>query len=77
MRGRRPPDRSGGFGAINFFLNRSFFWSRLDLEADLRQIGEAEFMRGSLRYIDYSSADERATIGDPKIGVAANRATAN
>jgi len=31
----------------------------------LRQIGEAEFMRGSLRYIDYSSADVRATIGDP------------
>jgi len=31
----------------------------------LRQIGEAEFMRCSLRYIDYSSADVRATIGDP------------
>ena len=35
------------------------------IEANLLQIGEAELMRGDLRYIDYSSGDERAAIGDP------------
>jgi len=43
----------------------SIFWNRQDREVRLRQIREAEFMCGSLRYIDYSSTDVRATIGDP------------
>ena len=46
-------------------LDWSIFRNRQDLEANLRQIRETEFMRGSLRCIDYSSADVGATIGDP------------
>jgi len=45
-------------------LDWSIFRNRRDLEANLRQIRETEFMRGSLRCIDYSSADERAAVGD-------------
>jgi hypothetical protein len=39
-----------GLGAI-IFLGRSIFRNRQDLEADLRQIGEAEFVCGYLRYV--------------------------
>ena len=46
------------------FIRWAIFRNRLDLEAYLRQISEAELMRRRLRYIDYSSADERAAIGD-------------
>jgi hypothetical protein len=49
----------------SIFTGWSIFRNRQDLEAHLRQIREAEFMCGGLRYIDYFSADVRATIGDP------------
>ena len=49
----------------SYFLGRWDFRNRQDLEAHLCQIREAEFVCGDLRYIDYSSVDEGATIGDP------------
>jgi hypothetical protein len=48
----------------SIFTGWAIFRNRQDLAAHLRQIREAEFMCGSLRYIDYSSADVRATIND-------------
>ena len=41
------------------------------METDRRQSGNAECARGHLRYVNYSSANERTTIGDPHHRVAA------
>ena len=51
-------------GAQSFPACRSIFGNPCDVETDLRQTGNAEFACGNLRHIDYSSFDERATIGD-------------
>jgi hypothetical protein len=49
----------------SFFLDWPAYGYPCDVETDRRQTGNAEGARGNLRHIDYSSADERAAIGDP------------